>query len=171
MNRVGYLVLICIGISIAVTAAPPEDGRKIFLARCAACHNVNKQVLGPALAGIEERRSVEWIASFIRSSQTMVREGDAEAVKLYAAFNKIPMPDHRDLTDEQIASIIEYVRSEAKPVVAEKAPFKKPGKLTPAYVPLSIEKDWEFLLSYLLVVVVLIGVLLFAVRVRNLGRD
>jgi cytochrome c2 len=169
MNRVIGLVIIFMGISIASNATPPEDGRKIFLARCAACHNVNKQVLGPALAGIDERRSVGWIASFIRSSRAMVRAGDEEAVKIYTAFNKIPMPDHRDLTDEQIAGILAYIKAEAKPVVADKAPFKKPGRLAPAYVPLSLEKDWEFFVSYLLVVIVLIGVLLFAVRVRNMG--
>ena len=66
---------------IAAYAAPPvEEGKTIFAARCASCHNVNKVLTGPALAGVHERRSIDWIVSFVKSSQAMVKSGDKDAI-------------------------------------------------------------------------------------------
>ena len=166
-NRLFLLTLFTAFIVSANAAPPSEEGKTLFTARCAACHNVNKQLTGPALAGVHERRSIEWIINFVHSSQTMVKEGDKDAVAVFEKFNKIPMPDHSDLTKEDIKSIVDYIKSEAKPVVVEKAPFAKPGKLMPKYLPLSIQKDYGFFISFLIVVALLIVVLLFAVHVRN----
>ena len=153
-------------------ATPPaEDGKAIFTTRCAACHNINKQLTGPALAGVHERRSIDWIISFIHSSQGMVKKGDKEAIAIFEKFNKIPMPDHTDLSDVDIQSIVEYIKSESKPVLATKAPFVKPGKLKPNYLPLSIQIDYKFFVGYLSAVMLLIFVLLFAVSVYNTKQE
>ena len=149
---------------------PPVEGKSIFTARCAACHNVNKILTGPALAGVDERRSIDWIINFVHSSQTMVKKGDKDAVAVYEKFNKIPMPDHPDLTADNIKSIVAYIRSESKPVGEEKAPFAKPGKKQSAYTPLSITDYW-FFGGFLGAVVLLIMVLLFAVKVKTMQRD
>lgn len=163
---VGFMV---IGIGNVNAYDPPlEKGKEIFSLRCAACHNVNKELTGPALAGVDERRSMSWIISFVRSSQSLVKNGDKDAISVFEKFNKIPMPDHADLTEESIKDIIAYIKSEAKPEVAVTAPFKKPGKLQPNYLPLSIKKDYAFLISFIVLVALLIGVLLFAVHVRDL---
>ena len=66
-------LVILLSIAIFVHATPPEEGKTIFISRCAACHNVNKVMTGPALAGIDQRRSLEWITKFIHSSQTLVK--------------------------------------------------------------------------------------------------
>lgn len=156
-------------LTLHVSAAPPvEEGKTIFSARCAGCHNVNKVVTGPALAGVDERRSIDWIVKFVHSSQTLVKDGDKDAVALFEKFNKIPMPDHTDLTPDNIKSIVEYIKSET---VAETndAPFKKPGKLRPAYTPLSIT-NYGFFIGYLAVVAMLILGLLFAVHVKGIER-
>ena len=148
-------------------AAPPlEEGKAIFIFRCAACHNINKVATGPALAGVNERRSMNWIVQFVHSSQSLVKSGDKDAVALFEKFNKIPMPDHTDLTPDHITSIVEYIKSEAV-TQTDAAPFKKPGKLRPAYIPLSIT-NYGFFISFLGVVVVLILGLLFAVHVKDL---
>src|SRR3954453_23031204 len=96
-----------------IYADPIEDGKTIFMTRCAACHNVNKQLTGPALAGVDQRHSIDWIINFVHSSQTLVKGGDAQAVALFEKFNKIPMPDHPDLTSDDIKSIVSYIKSEA----------------------------------------------------------
>ena len=161
-----FVTLMVLNKAIAYNP-PVEKGKQIFSMRCAACHNVNKTLTGPALAGIDERRSLSWIVSFVRSSQKLVKSGDKDAVAVFEQFNKIPMPDHSDLTKEDIKSIVDYIKSEAKPIVVEKAPFAKPGKLMPKYLPLSIQRDYGFFISFLIVVALLIVVLLFAVHVRN----
>ena len=39
------------------TAPNPVDGKKIFATRCAACHQMNKTVVGPPLAGVVGRKA------------------------------------------------------------------------------------------------------------------
>lgn len=156
--------------SLTVFAAPPaEEGKSIFLSRCAACHNINKTLTGPALAGVEQRRSMDWIINFVHSSQSMVKSGDKDAVALFTKFNNIPMPDHTDLTDAQIKNIVEYIKTEAKPVEEEKAPFARPSKLRPNYTPLTIN-NYGFFISWFAIIALLIGVLLFAVQIKDYER-
>jgi mono/diheme cytochrome c family protein len=147
--------------------ANPGDGKAIFTTRCAGCHNVNKKLTGPALAGVHERRSMEWIVKFVKSSQAVVKSGDKDAVALYQQFNRMPMPDHADLTSENIKSIVDYIKAETV-VTDSKAPFAKPGKMQTAYLPLSIAKDYNLFIVYLAVVALLIAILLLAVRINDL---
>jgi hypothetical protein len=92
-------------------------------------------------------------------------------VALYEKFNRIPMPDHSDLSDEHIKSIVEFIKAEAESgMVAEKisvVPVLKKSN----YVPLSIERDGVFFITFFGCVLLLIGTLLFAVHVKTLERD
>ena len=167
--------LTLISISILLTsvlwAAPPvEEGKTIFTSRCASCHNVNKILTGPALAGVHDRRSMDWIISFVKSSQTMVKSGDKDAVALFEQFNKIPMPDHSDLSDENIKSIVEFIKAEGKTAATETVPFARPSKIRPAYVPLTTT-DYMNFIALLGAILLLIGSLLFAVRVSEYKRN
>lgn len=154
-------------IAGAAHALPPlEEGKAIFLSRCAACHNVNKPMTGPALAGIEERRSIDWITRFIQSSTTLIQSGDNDAVLVFEKFNKVPMPDHTDITAENVQSIIEYIKAESKTVTEEKAPFARPYQKRSNYKPLTLKDDYGFFIAYLLAVIMLISSLFFAVRLK-----
>lgn len=164
------LLLVLVASVTTLKAAPPvEEGKDIFTTRCASCHNVNKVLTGPALAGVHERRSMEWIINFVHSSQTMVKKGDKDAVALFEKFNKIPMPDHPDLTEENIKNVVEYIKSETKST-EEKAPFVKPYKVRPNYTPLSI-KNYSFFIGYFAVVALLSVALVFAVQVKSMQRS
>lgn len=155
---------------VSVAQADPIEGKAIFLSRCAGCHNVNKTLTGPALAGVDQRRSIEWIVQFVHSSQTLVKKGDEQAVAIFEEFKKIPMPDHTDLTAAHITSIVDYIKSEA--VSADtKAPFAKPVKQQTGYIPLSIKKDYMLFIGYLLSVALLIGVLLFVVKLKSFRQQ
>jgi len=165
-----FLALFFVG-STKANNPPEEEGKAIFISRCASCHNINKTVTGPALAGVEERRSMDWIIRFVHSSQSMVKEGDKEAIALFAKFNKIPMPDHLDLTQENIKNILAYIKSEAKPATETKAPFAKPSMKKPNYVPISIEKDYWFLIGILVADLLLIATLLLAVKVHMMKKQ
>jgi cytochrome c551/c552 len=152
-------------------ANPPiEEGKSIFLSRCAACHNVNKVMTGPALAGVNERRSIDWIIKFVQSSQNLVKSGEKDAVGIFEKFNKVPMPDQPDLTAENIKSIVEYIQAESKPATEEKAPFAKPGKKRLFYQPISI-RNYGFFTGYFAVVTALILTLYFAVQLKTFERN
>ncbi len=168
--KIKFILLLLVFVSaLAVNAAPPlEEGKTIFSTRCASCHNVNKVLTGPALAGVHERHPIEWIINFVHSSQTMVKNGDKDAVALFEKFNKIPMPDHPDLTPDNIKNVVEYIKSESKNE-ANTAPFVKPYKARPNYTPLSI-RNYGFFIGYLAVIGLLIVSLLFAVQVKSIQR-
>jgi mono/diheme cytochrome c family protein len=71
---------------------------------------------------------------FIRSSQTMIKSGDPEAVALAEAYPGLIMPDN-PLSDDQIRSILAYVRelesgAAAAGVTPSQAPAKPARKVT-----------------------------------------
>lgn len=166
------LLLLLISFYTTQSIATPtiDEGKAIFTTRCAACHNVNKTLTGPALADVEKRRSVEWIIQFIKSSQAMVKSGDKDAIALFEKFNKLPMPDHPDFSDDQIKSILEYIISESKPVENTAAPFAIPLKKRPDFKPFTTS-DYGFFIGFLAVVVLLIMALLFAVQAKSFQRE
>jgi hypothetical protein len=56
------------------------------------------------------------------------------------------MPDHQELSSDDIKSVISYIKSETKTNTATEVPFVKPGSYIPNYYPLSIQKNYGFLL-------------------------
>src|SRR6476659_10606162 len=102
-----FFILISLACFNASANPPVEEGKTIFTSRCASCHNVNKLIVGPALAGVDKRHTIDWIINFVQSSQTVIKGGDKQANDLFAKFNKIQMPDHKDLTAENIKSVVE----------------------------------------------------------------
>jgi mono/diheme cytochrome c family protein len=167
MNSKQMLLILCVLLGMtAMVYANPGEGKAIFTTRCAGCHNVNKQLTGPALAGVHERRSMEWIVKFVKSSQAVVKSGDKDAVALYQQFNRMPMPDHSDLTSENIKSIVDYIKAETV-IINSKAPFAKPGKRQAAYLPPSLVKHSGLFIIYLGIVALLIAILLLVVRMND----
>jgi cytochrome c2 len=161
-----YLLALALLLQVNAFADPPEEGKILFMSRCAACHNVNKQLTGPALAGVDQRHSLDWIVSFVHSSTTVITSGDKSAVDLFEKFNKVRMPDHSDLSTNDIKNILAFIKSETK-VVADEEPFARPSKQLTHYIPLSLEKDWLVFVAYIVIVILLIGALLFAVRTNE----
>ena len=156
--------------SFLVNAAPPvEEGKSIFTTRCAGCHNINKQVLGPALAGVDERRSMDWIINFVHSSQSLIKSGDKDAVALFKEFNNIPMPDHKDLTDEQIKNVVEYINVEAKGAAGKKEVAPPIAELNPSLFQ-SISDSPALITVFSILLMLLIGTLVFAYQVAQYKR-
>jgi len=169
IKRPGIIMLLILAIQQPAVADPPDEGRSIFMTRCAACHNVNKVLTGPALAGVDKRHNIEWIISFVHSSQLMVKSGDSAALALFTKFNKVVMPDHADLTPDNIKSIVEYISVESKNAVINTAPFSIPLKREKYYLPVSAH-DYVFFGGYIAVILVLAAVLYYAVQVRTLQQ-
>jgi cytochrome c551/c552 len=145
---------------------PVNEGKTIFSSRCASCHNVNKVVVGPALAGVTDRHSEEWIIKFVHSSQSVIIGGDTAAVRLYEKFNKIPMPDHPDLTAENIQGILAYIKSETKAFVPD--PSFRPEKVHPKYTPIT---NLNFFAAYLGLVILMAVSFVALVKVKEIQRN
>jgi len=98
--------------------AVAQDGNQLFRQNCASCHQMGKRLVGPDLTGVTDRRTNEWIHAFVKSSQTVIKSGDADAVALSEAFNGMVMPD-QSLSAGDVDQILTYIQSfsVAAPVV------------------------------------------------------
>ncbi|MDQ1150783.1 c-type cytochrome [Sphingobacterium zeae] len=105
-----------------------EAGKSIFKSRCASCHSIDKRVIGPALKDVDKRHEEKWIIDFVHSSQTLIMAGDETAKMLFQEYNRTIMPDHKDLSPEQIRNIIAYIKNEGNGV-----PAKASKRYVPAY--------------------------------------
>jgi mono/diheme cytochrome c family protein len=86
-------------------------GEELFNGNCKQCHAINEKVVGPALAKVYERRQLPWLINFIKYPQKTIESGDAYAVALYKQYNQY-MPNHDFLKDDEIVSIISWVKKE-----------------------------------------------------------
>jgi mono/diheme cytochrome c family protein len=88
-------------------AAMAKEGEDIFTKNCAACHKMDSRFVGPALAGVTERRKPEWIMNMIMNPEQMVKE-DPVAKELLAEY-LAPMAN-QNITEDQARKIVEYFR-------------------------------------------------------------
>jgi len=84
-------------------------GKKLFNSNCAACHKLDKRLIGPPLKGIANTREREWLHAFIRDNQALRASGDSLAIQVYEAYNKIPMLTYPNFSEEDIDNILAYL--------------------------------------------------------------
>ncbi len=150
--------------SVAQEAELNENGQKLFKSKCTSCHAIDKTVVGPALGGVNERRSEEWLISWIRNSQEMIKSGDAEAVALYEEYNKSQMTAFPELSDDDIRDILSYVE------YAENNQPAKSVSVTDGGEGVAEEKEPSILL-YLGLLIGLILLINLFVRIKNNLKD
>jgi len=112
------IVVISILISLSRNGWAQDAGEQVFNTTCFACHTIGGgRLIGPDLAGVHEKRSQEWLESFIRSSQSMINAGDAEAVALFEEYNSLLMPD-AVASDEEIRQVLSYIEIQSSGAAA-----------------------------------------------------
>ena len=91
-----------------------QDGESIFKSTCAACHKItSEKLIGPGLAKVHEKRSEEWFDKFVKSSQALIKSGDADAIAIFEEFNNIIMPDQA-LSDADLDAVWGYIQSKSE---------------------------------------------------------
>lgn len=94
-----------------ITAA---KGEKLYQEHdCNTCHKINEDLVGPALAGVNERRPEAWLIKWIQHSQKLVEAGDDYAVEIFNEYNQTIMPP-ANVTPDEVRSILAYIKSETK---------------------------------------------------------
>lgn len=108
----------------AAGAGDPVKGKELFNANCAACHNLDKKMTGPALRGVTGRHKKEWFYGWVKNSSALIKSGDADAVKLWEEYKPSVMTAFPQLSYTDIDNILAYtdeVKTEA-PATAAAAP-------------------------------------------------
>jgi cytochrome c len=86
-----------------------EKGKATFNQKCTACHMANRKLIGPAMNGIYERRSPEWVMNMLLNPVEMLKK-DPVAIALLKEYNNIMMLN-QNLSNEEARSITEYLRT------------------------------------------------------------
>ena len=78
-----FLALLFLVFSFSFNAYSQDvdiaKGKSLFNANCAACHKLNKNLIGPALAGVSAKYEKEWLYSWIKNSSAMIKAGDEKS--------------------------------------------------------------------------------------------
>lgn len=85
-----------------------NQGDSLFWEHCARCHKINRELTGPDLVHIREKRELNWILDFVRNSTAVIQAGDPIATELYRDYKQVEMPAN-DLNDTQIIAILDYI--------------------------------------------------------------
>lgn len=96
---------------ILTSVSYAQDGEKLFKGNCAACHKVDKKLVGPPLKGVQEKWEGRDIKAWIKNSQQYLKDnpGDADAQAIYEEYNKAVMTPIA-LNDEQIDAVLKYIK-------------------------------------------------------------
>ncbi|MDC1540080.1 c-type cytochrome [Flavobacteriaceae bacterium] len=128
----GLLFFSIISTSLFAQEGDPVKGKSLFNANCAACHQLDKKMTGPALRYVETRLSEEegldreWLNAWIRNSSALIKSGDAYANKIYAEYNGSAMTAFPQLSDDDLTNILAYTAQD-KAVPAAAVAAAAPG--------------------------------------------
>src|SRR5690554_4655399 len=112
------IFILTLSTSIFAQDGDPEKGKSLFNTNCAACHQLDKKMTGPALRNIEqileEEQGLdrEWIAAWIRNSSAVIKSGDAYGKKIFDEYGGAAMTAFPQLSDQDISDILAYTAQE-----------------------------------------------------------
>jgi len=92
----------------ATSGGDAVKGKELFNTNCAACHNLDRKMTGPALRGVTGRHKKDWFYGWIKNSSALIKAGDPDAVKLFAENNQSVMTAFPQLSNGDIDNILAY---------------------------------------------------------------
>lgn len=115
-KRLSLVVALFLSLSTCFSVSAQDNaahGKELFENNCASCHNVHKVMVGPALKGINERRKIDWILSWVKNPAKVIASGDPYAKKLEADFKSAGiMTGFAALKDQDIKDIMAHIKVE-----------------------------------------------------------
>ena len=99
-------------------------GKQLFNQHCAACHKMDRKLVGPPLQDVVELQGRDWTKEWIYNSKALIDSGDDHAVEIWEEYNRAAMPAYNFLPDEELEDIVEYLaqyktkKAEAAAVIA-----------------------------------------------------
>jgi cytochrome c551/c552 len=149
-------------VSLSLTSlVQAQDGKALFNQKCASCHAIDKNLVGPALKGVEDRWDDKaMLYDWVRNSAAVIKKGYPRAVAVYNEYNKVQMTAFPELKNEDIDAILGYINTGgAKAAAAADAPA---GGTTPADD--AAESDSNLLYGILTLILAVIALILLQVN-------
>ncbi len=92
-----------------INADLAASGETSFKQKCMACHMPDRKLIGPAMQGVFERRSPEWVMNMLLNPTEMLKQ-DPIAKALLQEYNNVMMLN-QNLTQDEARAITEYLRT------------------------------------------------------------
>lgn len=106
---------------LSVTSTETSKGQQLFKQNCASCHAINKDVAGPALAGVLDRgpwaQDKKNIYAWINNPQRfMAKNSYTQGLKTKYG---LVMPAFSSLSEKEIDDILNYIKGGTPEVVVD----------------------------------------------------
>lgn len=124
-----------------------KNGKKLFNSNCAACHKMDKDLVGPKLGGITEIRENAWLKAWIKDNVAF-QKVDADA-KEAAEFSPAGMTAFPQFSDQEIDDMLEYT----KPVAVEVGATS--GAVLPPPAPVKQDNTLMYILGAIMLVMLM----------------
>ena len=132
-----------------------QEGKALFQTNCASCHAINKDLTGPALAGVESRgpwgdrkKLYAWI-----HNPSAFAKSDTYAADLLKKYSPVVMTAFPQLTEKEIDAILDYIKTPPP------TPAPGAGAAAPAE-----PKDSSFLFGILAIVLGVVALILLQIN-------
>jgi cytochrome c2 len=96
------------------------DAEKAWKTNCATCHTIgNGDKIGPDLAELSKRRTVDWVVKFVNYPDGMINgdeeesgyeKADPMAKKVYELYKPTLMAE-QEMTKEEVKKMMDYIDS------------------------------------------------------------
>ena len=110
-------ILFFIAIAWNLQGQETNRGKLLFEQNCSICHSSNMmdELVGPGLGGVGLRWSdypIEDLFAYIKDAPAMIQSGHKKALEIDDASGmQFKMPAFPEMTDDDVASILDYVNS------------------------------------------------------------
>ena len=107
IKRIFLVALLTPSLSIS-QEADVQAGKNLFNTNCAACHQLNRKAVGPALRGVTDKYDKEWLYKWIKNGTQMIKDGDPQAVAIWEEYNRAVMTNYPQFSNQDIDNILAY---------------------------------------------------------------
>lgn len=163
MKKIAVFLLLLTTISYSQDFA---KGKELFNNNCAACHNMERKMTGPALKDVVGKQGREWTEKWIKNSAELIASGDTHANEVYKEYNEMAMPAYEFLPAEELTAIVDYLEgySAEKLALTSVAPVVSGNQEAP-----SSSKSIPTYLIVLLIIIMLVVVVSIVLISKALG--
>lgn len=96
---------------IASISSDQSSAHALFAKACAGCHTIGRgDRVGPDLAGVSERRQMDWLARFIVNPEKVRNQKDPIALGLAAKYPTVRMPA-MGISESEAFQLVAYVNA------------------------------------------------------------
>ncbi|HUR12502.1 MAG TPA: PQQ-dependent sugar dehydrogenase [Flavitalea sp.] len=97
--------------TIATDSISISKGNLLFTQQCSGCHNLRQNGIGPALSGITDSASPDWIRQFIKDPKQLIESGDQRAKLLFAKYPTV-MPSFPSFNVDDLNNLVSYLHTQ-----------------------------------------------------------